>query len=118
MLKVEGKVRGPDVDLPCSHEHGLESDALFANVALGTSLRALPYAAYGLEVLWSEAVFVAFDNDAMRVNLKAYEWRDACCSGLCVVVVVGVLKELENETRIACVEVPRETVEWRIMISI
>jgi len=31
--------------------------------------------------------------------------------GFGVMVVVGVLKELENETRIACAEVPWETAE-------
>ena len=73
-----------------------------------------------LKVLESEAVFVTFDEDVMVVvDVKMHQGRDAGCQGSGLVDVFGALKELENETRIACVKIPRWTVKSeRMVVSI
>jgi hypothetical protein len=110
MPEVERKARGLDVHLPGRHEHGFKPDSLFANVALGPLLRALAHIAYGRKVLRCEAVFIAIDNDTMRVNLEGQKGFDASCLSFSVIVVVRVLEKLKDKTRVACVEILRKTV--------
>ena len=106
MLEVEGEWPGLDVDLPSSHKHRLEADALLAYVALRALLGTLADIADGSQVLLGEAVLVAFNLKHVMVDSK----RDIrlLVGGLHtrVVVVIGVLEHLEDKSSIAGVEIP------------
>jgi hypothetical protein len=70
MLEVKREWPRLDLDLLCSHESGLEPDTFLADIALGTSLRALTDTADRVKIFLSEAIFIAFHNKPVMINGK------------------------------------------------
>lgn len=70
MLEVEGERPRFNLHLPGSHECRLETDALLANVSLGTLLGALPDVADCCEILTGEAILVAFHDKTVWVDTE------------------------------------------------
>lgn len=93
------------MNFPSDHENRLEPDSLLSNIAVRAALGAPPDIAYGLEIGLLEAILVALDNDAVAENLEQHVGYVflTCC--LTVLVVVGILQELEDEASLAGVEI-------------
>lgn len=106
-----------NVHFPGRHEDGLEADPLLAGISLGSDLGALSHIAYCREVLLGEAVFVAFDDNACWMNLKGDVWLDALSLCSSVVVVIGVLEKLKDQSSTARVEVSGKPDCQNIMLA-
>lgn len=70
MLKVELEWPRLNMDLPGSHEHRLEADALLADVALRAALGAFADVANGAQVLLGEAILVALNDKYVVIGPK------------------------------------------------
>jgi hypothetical protein len=95
MPKREGVQAGLDMHIPCSHEDGLESDPLFADIAFGCTssiFRALADIADSSQIVRGEAILIALDNDTIWVILKRNEWKLASLFGLFKGVILGILQ--------------------------
>lgn len=112
MFEAERIVSGLNMDFPGYLEYGFEADALFAYISLGTCLGTLANITNCPQIRFCEAVFIAFDDDAVSVYLK----RDEGCnsSTVCsrIIVIICILEEFEDEPRILRVEVLGETIEF------
>lgn len=96
------------MDLPSGHENRLESDPLLADVAMRTTLtilRTLPDVAYGMEMVPCKPIFVALDDDTVAEKLERHVGYDILSSRYCVLIVFGILKELEDEACFTGVEI-------------
>ncbi len=61
------------MDFPSNLKHGFETNTLLTNVSLGTRLGALANVAYCSKIRFGEAIFVAFNDDAVHIHLKRNE---------------------------------------------
>lgn len=73
MPKAEGVVSRLYVNTPRNHEHRLEPNAFFANISLRPQLGALADITNRDKVILCEAIFIALDHDAARVELERNE---------------------------------------------
>jgi len=92
VLKVEREVSRLNVDVICHHENRLEADAFLPNIVPCPFLGAFPYTTYRYEVLWSEAVFVAFHDNPIRIDVERYGRGFFMLFSFVVPVVIAVLK--------------------------
>ncbi len=93
------------MNLPSGHETRLESDPLFADVAMRATLGALPDVTYGLEIGPCKSILVTLDNNTVAEKLERHVGCGILPGRLFVFIVVGILKKLENEARFAAVEI-------------
>jgi hypothetical protein len=107
--KGERKACRLDVHFVGGHEDRLETNALFSNVTLSTSLRALSDVADCCEILLRKPVFVTFKNDVFRKDFKGYVGITTTCFCSRIMVVVGILEKFEDEACIASVEISGQT---------
>lgn len=104
MFKEEAKASRFNEGFVRHHEDRFETNALFANVALGPCLGALPNTANCLKVGFIEAVFIAFLDDAIMVDVECDLRRVIICCSICVLVILNILKEFEYKSSFASVQ--------------
>ena len=108
MLEEERKRPRLDIDFVRHHEDRLEAYALFSGVSLGSGLGALPHIANCREILLSEAVLVALNHNASGVDLERDIWFCPCPLSSCVVIIIGILEELKNESCFTRIKILRK----------
>ena len=59
---------------------------------MGGGLGALPHGANRFQILESEAIFIAVDDDAIRIDVEGYSWRISVGRGSGEAVVVCILE--------------------------
>jgi hypothetical protein len=93
------------VGFPRRHEHRLETNTFLPDISLGTRLGALPNIADCDEVVSCETVFITLQDDSTTIDSKAHERNRRKGSDFGVMVIVGVLQQLEHESGTAVVKI-------------
>lgn len=77
--ELETQVTGLHMHSIRRHENGLKPNALLTDIALDSRLGALADVAYGSQVGFGKAVFVALQDHVVRINAKRYFRDFAMC---------------------------------------
>lgn len=103
MPELEGKVPRLNVNPPSRNEDGFETNTLGPDISVGAQLCTLTDRADGLQVPLCESVFVAFDYDAVGMDLERDEGHSHVLD-LFEGVILGVLKEFKHESGTATID--------------
>lgn len=105
MFEREGERAGLNMHFRGYPKQGFKTDTLLSYVPFRGSLRTIASTANSLNIFWLESIFIGVNNDFTRLQLETYEGFRAVIGRYVVLVVFGILNELECEARVLGVKI-------------